>query len=179
MDVIISIIGAILSFYIVRYSYSGRYSERIVKIFSVCFSISFFIVSLFSLIFDDYPILYFFCALNVCLLIAGYSYREKTANKAQGESGKDSTESVKVRVFSSKVNLNEIAFEYEDSVGKQSYRTVDVKKCDLIYITGYCHTAKALRTFRVDRVIDGVIILETGELLDSYEYVNQHKKSRR
>ncbi|MBN3265392.1 hypothetical protein [Pectobacterium brasiliense] len=179
MDVIISIIGAILSFYIVRYSYSGRYSEKIVKISSACYSFSFFIISLISLIFDDYPILYFFCILNVCLLIAGYSYREKTANKKQSESGEESTKSGKFRVFSSKVNLKEIAFEYEDSVGKQSYRTIDVKTCDSIYITGYCHTANALRTFRVDRVIDGVIIRETGELLKSYEYVNQYKKSRR
>ncbi|MBQ4781272.1 WYL domain-containing protein [Pectobacterium carotovorum] len=179
MDVIISIIGAILSFYIVRYSYSGRYSDKIVKISSVCYSFSFFIISLISLIFNDYPILYFFCFLNVCLLIAGYSYREKAANKNKNESGEVSTKSGKFRVFSSKVNLKEIAFEYEDSVGKQSYRTIDVKECDLIYITGYCHTAKALRTFRVDRIIDGVIIRETGEILDSYEYVNQYKKSRR
>ncbi|WP_042587468.1 WYL domain-containing protein [Burkholderia sp. MSHR3999] len=56
---------------------------------------------------------------------------------------------------------------YTDSLGTQSIREIDIRHYFPRggYIRAYCHTAKASRTFRLDR-INQAIDLETGEVLN-------------
>lgn len=72
----------------------------------------------------------------------------------------------------SKKPLEYIAFSYTDSNGSPTYREVDVKKVDDDYITGYCHTRRKLRTFRIDRVTDSeVVVRDSGEVLNVYDWI--------
>lgn len=72
----------------------------------------------------------------------------------------------------SKSLLEYIAFSYTDSNGSSTYREVDVKKVDEDYITGYCHTRRKLRTFRIDRVTDNeVVVRDSGEVLNVYDWI--------
>ncbi|WP_440482825.1 WYL domain-containing protein [Serratia marcescens] len=64
-----------------------------------------------------------------------------------------------------------VAFDYEDSKGENSYREVDVRSFDGLYIKAYCHRAGAMRTFRVDRIQNGLILRNTGESLSIKEWV--------
>lgn len=68
--------------------------------------------------------------------------------------------------------LSKIAFSYENSKGERSFRDVDVKSFDGQYIEGYCHLSRKFKTFRLDRIEGDVIIRETGESLDAYEWAS-------
>ncbi|HGM5807779.1 TPA: WYL domain-containing protein [Serratia marcescens] len=64
-----------------------------------------------------------------------------------------------------------VVFYYEDSKGENSYREVDIRSFDGLYIKAYCHRAGAMRTFRVDRIQNGLILRNTGESLSIKEWV--------
>lgn len=67
-----------------------------------------------------------------------------------------------------------ISFSYTDSNGNLSYREVDVKEINEQSMTGYCHSRKQLRTFRLDRIDNSeIVIRDTGELINVYDWTIQ------
>lgn len=67
-----------------------------------------------------------------------------------------------------------ISFSYTDSNGNSSDREVDVKEINEQCITGYCHSRRQLRTFRLDRIDNSeIIIRDTGELINVYDWIVQ------
>ncbi|WP_336795870.1 hypothetical protein [Erwinia aphidicola] len=66
--------------------------------------------------------------------------------------------------------LTKIAFYYINASGESSFRDVDVKRFDGQYIEGYCHLSRAFKTFRLDRVEGDVILRDTGEAMDAYDW---------
>lgn len=67
-----------------------------------------------------------------------------------------------------------ISFSYTDSNGNSSYREVDVKEINEQNLTGYCHSRRQLRTFRLDRIDNSEIaIRDTGELINVYDWIVQ------
>ena len=68
-----------------------------------------------------------------------------------------------------------IRFTYEDSEGDVSERIVKFRHIEkhengYIYLTGFCHQAWQVRTFRIDRIIDTITDLETGEIVKAEEW---------
>lgn len=59
-----------------------------------------------------------------------------------------------------------IIFDYRDWKFRFSKRRLQVRSFDNQYITGFCETRQAERTFRRDRIQNGVIVEETGEVID-------------
>lgn len=57
-----------------------------------------------------------------------------------------------------------VVLQYKDSKGEISNRRVNVNKYDGVYLYGYCHLKKAIRTFRIDRIID-ISDGSTGEII--------------
>ncbi|WP_455915555.1 WYL domain-containing protein [Pantoea agglomerans] len=82
-----------------------------------------------------------------------YSYRSKNYAKSSKATG-----------------LNDVAFTYVNSQGVSRFREVDVKSFDGQYVEGYCHSARKFRTFRLDRIEGDIIVRETGESMDPYEW---------
>lgn len=67
-----------------------------------------------------------------------------------------------------------ISFEYTDSNGNSTHRQVDVKEINEQSITGYCHSRRQLRTFRLDRIENSeIVIRDTGELINVYDWIVQ------
>lgn len=58
-----------------------------------------------------------------------------------------------------------VGFEYEDSNGDYSSRTVDVDQVGDEHFAGWCHLRNGERTFRFDRVLGQLKIIQTGEKL--------------
>lgn len=71
-----------------------------------------------------------------------------------------------------------IVFAYRDWKFRFSKRRVKVTSFDNQYITGFCEMRQAERTFRRDRVQNGVIVEETGEVIDpcAPAFPDLHKK---
>lgn len=71
-----------------------------------------------------------------------------------------------------------IIFDYRDWKFRFSKRRVKVASFDNQYITGFCETRHAERTFRRDRIENGVIIEDTGEVIDptAPAHPDLHKK---
>lgn len=63
-----------------------------------------------------------------------------------------------------------IEFEYADIEGQYSQRQIRVYETTPVYIKGYCLHRRAARTFRRDRVLGDVIIVDTGECIDPMIY---------
>lgn len=63
---------------------------------------------------------------------------------------------------------------YEDAKGNVSEREINVRaitdKNGVTYLKAYCHARRAMRTFRLDRVVE-VIDLGTGEVIDARKFV--------
>lgn len=66
---------------------------------------------------------------------------------------------------------DEVVFTYRDAKGKETRRMVNVvqfardKTHGLWYFIAFCSLAKAMRTFRLDRVHSDITRLETGEIV--------------
>lgn len=70
---------------------------------------------------------------------------------------------------------NMIRFTYEDSEGDVSERIVKFRHIEhnengYFYLTGFCHQAWQVRTFRIDRIIDTITDMETGEIVKAEEW---------
>lgn len=67
-----------------------------------------------------------------------------------------------------------ISFEYTDSNGNSTHREVDVKEINEQHLTGYCHSRRQLRTFRLDRIDNSeIVVRDTGELINVYDWIIQ------
>lgn len=66
--------------------------------------------------------------------------------------------------------IKNVAFSYVNSKGESSFRDVDVKSFDGDYVEGYCHLSRKFKTFRLDRIEGDIIIRETGEAIEPYEW---------
>lgn len=60
--------------------------------------------------------------------------------------------------------IDVLKFTYEDQSGNITFRTVDLYGVTDTYMEGLCHSRKAIRTFRFDRVMGSITSLETGEI---------------
>ncbi|MEH2716097.1 WYL domain-containing protein [Klebsiella pneumoniae] len=70
--------------------------------------------------------------------------------------------------------FRKISFEYTDSNGTSTHREVDVKEITEQHITGYCHSRRQLRTFRLDRIDNSeIVVRNTGELINVYDWIVQ------
>ena len=71
-----------------------------------------------------------------------------------------------------------VLFDYRDWKFRFSNRKVLVTSFDNQYFTGICYLRQAERTFRRDRVQRGLIVEETGEVIDPTAYARPdlHKK---
>ena len=68
--------------------------------------------------------------------------------------------------------LTKIAFLYTNAKGETKFRDVDVISYYGYYLKGYCYLAREMRTFILDRIDGNVIIRETGEAVDPYEWAD-------
>ena len=73
---------------------------------------------------------------------------------------------------------NMIRFTYEDSEGDVSERIVKFRHIEhnengYFYLTGFCHQAWQIRTFRIDRIIDTVTDMETGEIIEVEDWLKR------
>jgi hypothetical protein len=133
-------------------------------------------------------------AIVIMLLIGGviqlycnYRYKEPKKNYLDASGGhkdtlgffndqdeKDETQqfyrSKNFAKSSNSKGLNEVAFNYVNAEGVSRFREVDVKSFDGQYVEGYCHAARKFRTFRLDRIEGDIIVRDTGESMDPYEW---------
>ena len=58
-------------------------------------------------------------------------------------------------------------FDYIDADGNFSHRIVDANAVEDERFSGYCHEARAIRTFRYKNVMSDLVNLETGEVMDA------------
>ncbi|EME0887375.1 WYL domain-containing protein [Pseudomonas aeruginosa] len=65
--------------------------------------------------------------------------------------------------------LGRVQFTYEDVDGDISFRTVTVHHVTRFYLKGECHSRRAERTFRLDRVIGTLTDCDTGEIFTPEE----------
>lgn len=71
-----------------------------------------------------------------------------------------------------------IGFVYENSEGEVTSRMVKFHAIEsegngIWYLNGFCHLAWRLRTFRIDRIIDTIIDIETGEVIDVHDWMER------
>ncbi len=66
--------------------------------------------------------------------------------------------------------LARVEFDYVDADGNFSSRRVNVFGVDKYRFEGYCHTARNLRTFLIERVQGEVMDVSTGELLPAAKW---------
>ncbi|MXR38001.1 hypothetical protein [Craterilacuibacter sinensis] len=72
--------------------------------------------------------------------------------------------------------LDAIRFSYLNADGKFSDRSVVVRVLDDEYFQGVCQSRRALRTFRLDRVIGQVTSEDTGEVDDAFSWAESVKE---
>lgn len=182
MDVLVSILSIALAIYAISVICSATQSSK-AKLFKSIGALWYFLYSGGVVISSDYP------SFGVVLLIIGatvlfYPKKNKSSQSAIFDSVKneaeddnhDDFEEVEFRNLvdlSKHKHLLKIAFKYENANGTVKYREVDVKKFDGLYIEGYCHSRKQYLTFRIDRVVDGITLRETGELFTTEEWDEQ------
>lgn len=75
---------------------------------------------------------------------------------------------------SPKVAKETIQFWYTDFEGNLSHRIVDVKELDDEYLEAYCHEKEDWRTFRVERIDDEIVDINTGEILTKTDWLANH-----
>lgn len=117
-------------------------------------------------------------ALTIALVISFLTFRKWKKTKATPLS---STETKSTPIISPKKQVSKnqssdwfrkISFGYTDSNDNSTSREVDVKEVDDQYLTGYCHTRRQLRTFRIDRIQNSeIVIRDTGELINVYDWI--------
>ncbi|MBP2850553.1 hypothetical protein [Dickeya oryzae] len=113
--------------------------------------------------------------LNKSAKIPLSAIKTKPSNNETFNSGEMKAISSRKKLTSIEKNeLRNISFGYTDSSGDSTYREIDVKDVDTNYITGFCHTRRQLRTFRIDRIDNSEIaIRDTGELINVYDWIAQ------
>lgn len=182
MDVLISIVSLALAIYAISLICLKPQSIK-AKFFKSIGALWYFFFSCGAIISSDYP------ELGVVLLIVGatvlfYPKKDNATTPKISDSDNNKTESTSHDEFEGAVFRNQvdfskhkhllkIAFTYKNSNGSITYREVDVKKFDGLYIEGYCYSRKQYRTFRIDRIVDGITLRDTGELFTTEEWDEQ------
>ena len=70
---------------------------------------------------------------------------------------------------------SKLAFDYVDADGLRSRRTITVTGYNKNYFRGLCHLRNDYRTFRFDRVQDGLVDTATGEVMPATVASLRHK----
>lgn len=182
MDVLVSILSIALAIYAIIIICTKAQNTK-AKFLKSIFALWYFLYAGGVIVSSEYK------EVGVVLLIVGavvlfYPKKEQTVTPAKLASDINKTESVshddsedvefRNQVdFSKHKHLLKIAFTYENTNGTVKYREVDVKKFDGLYIEGYCHSRKQYRTFRIDRIVDGITLRDTGELFTTEEWDQQ------
>ncbi len=78
-------------------------------------------------------------------------------------------------IYSTCLDKRDIAFSYRDASGILSDREVTVERVNEsiygpVYFSGFCYLRMEDRTFRVDRIVDQVTHIETGETFSPESY---------
>jgi predicted DNA-binding transcriptional regulator YafY len=73
-------------------------------------------------------------------------------------------------------SLGHVEFSYEDTAGDITFRNVTVHSITRTYLKGECHGRQAERTFRLDRIVGGIVDCETGEMMSPSEWAKQKAK---
>lgn len=102
------------------------------------------------------------------------TYEEGDPSKTASSSSIPSAQAPHLSGTSAPSSNGRLRFIYEDANGNTSTREVSQFTHDGVYIEGYCHSRKAQRTFRRDRVVE---YLEGEELLmpmiDASDFVDE------
>ncbi len=99
---------------------------------------------------------------------ADVEYRQRILKSQRRKSGLKPSPSQKL----SQQLLKKIAFLYINAKGERKFREVDVISYDGFYLKGYCYLAREVRTFILDRIDGAIIIRETGEAVEPYEWAD-------
>lgn len=69
-------------------------------------------------------------------------------------------------------------FDYIDAEGNFSHRIVDANAVEEERFSGYCHEARAIRTFRYENVMSDLVNVETGEVMDAELWADGVRRDR-
>lgn len=70
-----------------------------------------------------------------------------------------------------------ITFDYVDSHGERSHRTVEVTAVDDEYLEGFCHKAQAERTFVIGRIRGKVMVDDTAEVMAPKKWAAEARRN--
>lgn len=187
----ITAIMALASYRATRYALDIRYSRVFSISSSVIVSLLYFIITSVTLLIGVYFVFFIFLTHIILMFLSGrYNRSKNDSTKLDSDYNSFECDSnfscddlldennpvVKVNYSLSacEKELLEIAFNYKNSNEKITYRDVNVTSCNGVHITGFCHVRKALRTFRVDRIVNNeVIIRRTGEIITSSDWLDK------
>lgn len=79
--------------------------------------------------------------------------------------------------FYSRAELLEVAFSYIDADSNFTQREVSVSQVTGTYVKGWCHERKAVRTFRLDSILQDVTLLSTGEVISVNDWARAVRKN--
>ncbi|HHQ4468374.1 TPA: hypothetical protein ACSPZQ_002208 [Aeromonas veronii] len=77
----------------------------------------------------------------------------------------------------SRAELLEVAFSYIDADSNFTQREVSVSQVTGTYVKGWCHERKAVRTFRLDSILQDVTLLSTGEVISVNDWARAVRKN--
>lgn len=186
MDIIITILFLCLAIFsaVVYFRSQGNSVIKFIKgIFA--FSIIFRAIDVYKN--EDQIAAFIMVAVVFCLSYRRYQLNEAANSTLSGVRTKNENndkafnhEQIKVipskkKLTSAEKNeLKNISFGYTDSSNNSTYREVDVKNVDADYITGFCHSRRQLRTFRIDRIENSeIVVRNTGELINVHDWIVQ------
>ncbi len=79
--------------------------------------------------------------------------------------------------FYSRSELLEVAFSYIDADSNFTQREISVSQVTGTYVKGWCHERKAVRTFRLDSILQDVTLLSTGEVISVNDWARAVRKN--
>lgn len=103
-------------------------------------------------------------------IFRGYKEAKKAFESEEEKKTKNSYRETNFVKKSTSTELTKVAFNYVNSKGEEKFRDVDIKSYDGHYLEGYCHSARRFRTFIQSRIDGDIIVRDTGESLDPYEW---------
>lgn len=161
---LVGVASSVISFFIFKYAFDGRINKIFYRLFIILWPAMTLLLLPLFLSLNLYGGTLYFIIANVIFYALGFSYRKKSAHKKK-PSIKESTVKKTSRP-EPQGNIKQVSFEYENSKGEVSFREVDVKSYDGVYIVGFCHIRRAMRTFKIDRIKNSeVIIRDSGEII--------------
>lgn len=100
------------------------------------------------------------------------SYRSKARlHQSDTDSLEGSQALSRAKSQSTDLTKGEYLIHYVDSKGDQSQRNVSNLRRNGSNITGFCHMRNRVRTFKIDRVMEPIVCLESGEVLEKNKWI--------